>query len=346
MKATQRDFARTAPQAASRCTMFFFCGPDEAGANAAAEQVVSELPDAGERVELSGSAIKADPALLGDEARSSSLFGDSRHIWVRANGDEALAAVEAFFATGGESCPVLIVATGATDKSRTAKFLAPRDDALVAMFYPPDLRSLTASVRELADSEGVQLSRELAERVAAGSGLNIRLAKREIEKLALYLDAAPDSPQMADSAALEAIGAHIDEDSMAPLVDAVLSGDRAALPKQFARARELALNPVAISLQMERRASQLANIHAKAHSGRLADVLDGEVRARRVFWKDKGAVQQQLMHWNPPKLERLLARLLALHQKLLANSNAAETLLLQELTEICRFAGVRTRVGA
>ena len=47
------------------------------------------LPEAGERVEMSGAQLRADPALLGDEARSSSLFGDTRHIYARVTGDEA-----------------------------------------------------------------------------------------------------------------------------------------------------------------------------------------------------------------------------------------------------------------
>ena len=80
MKATQRDFAVAAPKAARQCRIFFFCGPDEAGASAAADRIAAMLEDPGERVELAGGDLRKDPALLGDEARSSSLFGDARHI--------------------------------------------------------------------------------------------------------------------------------------------------------------------------------------------------------------------------------------------------------------------------
>ena len=64
--------------------MFFFCGPDEAGASDAAERIVSLLAEPGERIELSGGDLKRDPVRLGDEARSTSLFGGERHIYVRA----------------------------------------------------------------------------------------------------------------------------------------------------------------------------------------------------------------------------------------------------------------------
>ncbi|MGB3738776.1 MAG: DNA polymerase III subunit delta, partial [Pontixanthobacter sp.] len=180
MKATQKDFAAIATRAAAKCTTFFFCGPDEAGASAAAGRIVSLLKNPGDRVELAGAALRREPALLADEARSASLFGDARHIWVRAAGDEAHGAVENHLGATGEACPVLIVATSATDKSRTAKLLTKRDDALTAMFYPPDLGDITTSVRRMADAAGLRLDGDLAQRIAQGAGLDIRLAASEV----------------------------------------------------------------------------------------------------------------------------------------------------------------------
>ena len=136
MKATQKDFARGLPKAAGEARIFFFCGPDEAGASAAAMRVIDALDEPGERVELAGADLRADPARLGDEARSASLFGDARHIVVRASGDDAHDALKTLLETGdagaGKAAPVLVVATSATDKSRTAKLLEKRRDALVA----------------------------------------------------------------------------------------------------------------------------------------------------------------------------------------------------------------------
>jgi DNA polymerase-3 subunit delta len=93
VKVTQRDFTGRAAQAARQTRIAFFCGPDDAGAAAAADRFAALLPDAGERVELAGGELKSDPVRLGDEARSTSLFGGTRHILVRANGDEVYDAV-------------------------------------------------------------------------------------------------------------------------------------------------------------------------------------------------------------------------------------------------------------
>ena len=346
MKATQKDFAGLAPKAAREARVFFFCGPDEAGAHDAAHRVAGLLADPGERIELAGADLKRDPVRLGDEARSASLFGDKRHIWVRASGDEACEAVEILIdgpmAGAAEPCPVLIVANGASDKSRTAKLLAPRPDALVAMFYPPDLRSVTDAVRGMADAAGVGLGGDLAERIARAAGLDTRLAQSEVTKLALYLDATPQAPRKADAEALEAIGARTEDDGFAALVGAVLSGETGRLAGELRRMRELALNPVGVLLAFERRAAQLAQLAAKLGArGDVSALLKAEVGARRVFWKDQRDLEVQLRRWRGRKLERLVTRLAELHRALLGNSQSAELLLAQGLAEIARAAAAK-----
>jgi DNA polymerase-3 subunit delta len=343
MKATQKDFANVAPRAVTQARVFFFCG-DEASASDAAARIASLLPDPGEKVELAGGDLRKDPVKLGDEARSNSLFGGTRHIWIRAQGDEVHDAVEILLENAVEACPVLIVATGATDKSRTAKLLADRPDALVAMFYAPDLASVTATVRTLANAAGLKLGGELAERIARGAGLDTRIARSEVTKLALYLDALPESPRAVSAADLDAVGAQTEDDDFGPLVDAALGGDRKAIAPELKRMRELGLNPVGLLLAFERRAAQLAALNARmGRNPDLGGFLKAEAGARRIFWKDQAALGAQLRVWRGARLERLVARLISLHQALLANSQDAELLLAEGLLAICRTAAGSAR---
>ena len=342
MKASQKDFASIAPKAARAARVFFFCGPDEAGAWAAAETIASLLPDAGERVELTGSDLKRDPVRLGDEARSTSLFGDARHIFVRAAGEEAHDALEIMLSSDVETCPVLIVATGATDKARTAKLIAARPDALVAMFYPPDLAVIAAAVRKLGDEAGLKMDGAQAQRIALAAGLDIRLASSEVEKLALYLDADPQTPRTVGPDALDAIGAASQDDTFGVLVDTVLGGDARRLPAELRRFREQGINPVAVLLAMERRAAQLAALAAKlGPRGDVSDLVEAEKNARRVFFKDAPAIKAQLARWRGRRLERLVDKLADLHHALLSNSTDAELLLAQGMAEIVRVASAK-----
>lgn len=342
MKATQKDFNGLALRAATSCGVFFFCGPDESGAQDAAARIAALLAEPGERIELSGADLRRDPVRLGDEARSTSLFGDKRHIYVRAQGDEAHDAVEILLGGEAEACPVLIIASGASDKSRTAKLLAARPDALVAMFYPPDLRFVTDAVRGMADSAGVRLGGDLAERIARASSLDTRIAQSEVAKLALYLDADPSAPRNADSAAWDAIGARTEDDGFMPLVNAVLSGESARLAGELRRMRELGLNPVGLLLAFERRVAQLAQIAARiGPRGDAAAVLKAEVAARRIFWKDERDISVQIRRWRGKRLARLVERLIELHRRLLTGSQNAELLLAQGLADIARAAAPR-----
>jgi len=343
VKATQRDFAQKAGAAKASFRLHFLCGPDEAGATSAAAKVIAALPDPGERVELSGQDLKSSPVRLVDEARSTSLFGDTRHLFVRVSGEEAHDALAIFceLADRGDvdhAWPVFVIATSATDKSRTAKLLVDRADALVAMFHPPDLSAITADVRAMADAAGLRLGGDLAERLARAAGLDVRLAGSEVEKLALYLDATPQYPKPADAAAWEAIGAKTEEDGFAPLVNAVLSGDLRKLPGEIARMREIPLNPVGVALALERRAAQIAGLAARMRPG---DDIARLLESQRVFFRDRRDIERQLRQWNGAKLERLVQRLTELHRALLSNSQTAELLLAQELTRIARVAGAR-----
>jgi DNA polymerase III subunit delta len=354
MKAKNSDFVRGLPPGIERLAMYFFCGPDEAGASAAANRVAEALPDAGERVELSGADLRNDPARLGDEARSTSLFGGARHIWVRASGDEAHDALQILIETAeagaGTAAPVIVVATSATDKSRTAKLLEKRKDALVAMFHQPDLSTVAQAVRAMADAAGLRLGGDLAERIARGAGLDVRLAQSEVTKLALYCDADPQSPKSATPEDHAAIGAATEEDGFAPLVNAVLGGELGRISGEIRRMRELGLNPVGLALALERRAAQLAQITAHLGPRGSFDRIDKGAEMRLgIFFKEKRDIRNQFERWRLPaqrggpetRLDRLIPRLTQLHRTLLANSQAAELLLAQELAEIARYAARR-----
>ena len=342
MKLQGKDFAGKAAGLAADCKVFFFCGQDEAGASAAASDLIAKLPEAGERVELAGGQLRADPALLGDEARSTSLFGGTRHIFARVTGDEAHYALKTLLDMGdmgaGDACPVVLVATSATDKSRTAKLLEKRKDAAVVSYYPPDLKSVVPAVRAMGDALGVRLDAAVAQRIAQAAGLDVRLAQSEITKLATFLDASPQAPQPATMEHLDAIGAVNEEEGFASLVNAVMAGQGKKVASEIARMKQIGLNPVGTLLAVERRAAQLARISAALGNRRYEDLQKGEKARLGIFWKEEREIATQLQRWRGPKLDRLVERLVELHRELLANSQASELLLAQGLTGIARVA--------
>jgi len=105
-----------------------------------------------------------------------------------------------------------------------------------------------------------------------------------------------------------------------------------------------------VALALERRTAQLAQIAAQLGPRGSFDRLDKGQQARLgIFFKDARDIRLQFDRWTQPagrgsrdtRLDRLIPRLTRLHRTLLANSQAAELLLAQELTEIARFAAKR-----
>ena len=106
--------------------------------------------------------------------------------------------------------------------------------------------------------------------------------------------------------------------------------------------KELGINPVGLLLALERRAAQLTQITARlGPRGNFENLSKGEKAQLGIFWKEEREIRQQLNRWPRVKLNRLIPRLTVLHQSLLANSQAAELLLAQDLTQIARFAAKR-----
>jgi DNA polymerase-3 subunit delta len=106
--------------------------------------------------------------------------------------------------------------------------------------------------------------------------------------------------------------------------------------------KELGITPVGLVLALERRTAQLTQITAKlGPRGSFDNLGKGEKAQLGIFWKEEREIRQQLSHWPRSKLDRLIPRLTALHQNLLANSQAAELLLAQDLAQIARFAAKR-----
>jgi DNA polymerase-3 subunit delta len=338
VKLTQKNFLASAARAARECRVFYFCGPDEAGASDAANRIAGLLGDA-EKVEMSGAELRRDPVRLADEARSVSLFGDKRIIHIRASGDDAFDAVETLLESPVDGWPVLIIATSATDKSRIAKLLDGKPGTMVAMFYQPDLRAVADAVRDMGDAVGVTLNGSLAERIARSTGMDTRMARSEIEKLALYLDATPQARRDATAAVLDEICAVSEDDSLMPLVNAVLGGDVRKLSGELARMREMGLNPVGLLLAFERRAAQLVQLAARmGEHGDVNSFMEQETASKRVFFRDRSDLTTQLRRWRGARLVRLTERLTMLHRSLISDNRNGELMLAQGLAEIARAA--------
>lgn len=310
MKANRQQIERALDAPTADTRIFLLYGPDEAGNIALGKRLERAMGDGAERIDLDSAALKNDPARLADEAAAISMFGDRRWVRISGAGDEAVPAIEALLEATQAGNPVIVLAGAIKSSSRLAKLCLDHPAALAFASYAPDDRAAaqiaTAQAREL----GLRLPPDLARRIAEIAGNDRALMAGEIEKIALYLDAAPDRPVEATSEALDALSAENAETNIGPLVNAVLGGDIEALNHELAMLSASGTALASVTRPLLNRAMLIGQIHAEFEKcGNFDHAMESATRG--VFWKDKPHVQRQARSWNLNVVARLIQRLLA-----------------------------------
>lgn len=344
--------AGSAPQQLHRLNpairLFLFGGGDDAAARALRDLAVAGIGPDAERVDLSMATVESTPSILADEAASISLFGGTRWVSITipsGGGDDLIPAVENLLAAPVGGCPIIATVAGLTNRSKLVK-LAETDERIFAVIcYPVEDRGLAPMVNAIARPLGLTLGSDVIRALGQATGNDRGLITSEVEKLALYLDAAPDRPQTATMDDWRAIGAEVDDTNLSPVVNAVFGGQVAALPATLADlAAQDALN-IQLIRAMMRRAHLLAQLRLAIDSGQSSGQA-AAAAGRAIFWKEKEAVETQINRWPAPRIARAISRLHALERAMKASGNAGPLLMRDALLGFARAAAQRDRPRA
>ncbi|MEH3100295.1 DNA polymerase III subunit delta [Sphingomonas adhaesiva] len=302
MKATEARLTAALDRPPADIRLYLLHGPDESTAMAFAARLARALGEGAERIDLDGATLRSDPARLADEAAAISLFGEARHIRITTAGEESLEAVEGLLAAPAAGNPAVMIAPTVKATGKLVKAGIESDRVLAFACYPPDARNAAALVAELARGEGLRLIPAAAQRIARAADGDRAIMAREVEKLALYLDAAPDRPQEADEAALEAIGAELVDGEMGDVVLAATGGDVGPLLEAL-RGTGPDVSPIPILRALARRLTMLAELKQAMEGGEPAEQA---MKRRGVFWKEQAATAAAVRRWTLPDLQAAL----------------------------------------
>ena len=314
------------------------CGPNATRCQALADELVAPLAKSAERVDLAISDLSENAARLNDEASSASLFGDRRYIMLRLNSGEAVraaAAIENLLESETASDPVIVIAPGMNDKTVLAKTIAAAPDALIATCYETSQADAISSISAMAREEGVRLSREIAADIAALTSNDLVLAKQEVTKIALYLDATPEQVKEPDADILSLLGAENEEEDLSALFNAALSGDTKKLSAELAAASSMGISEIGLIRLMLRHLNKLSELRTKVDSGAGISKV---VNHPSVFWKDRESYTRQLNIWSAAHIARLIERLLALEIATKSSGEPEHVLVENELLTVSRKA--------
>ena len=331
---TQLEKALRAP---ADFRFFLLHGPDEAGSRALARSLGEALGEGAERVELNGAELRADPARLADEAASLSLFGGARYILVEQAGDEILPALEALLEAPAAGNPVAVVAGSLRPTSKLLKLALGETRAMAHGSYPPEGRDADRMVQELARERGLILRPDVATRIAEACGANRDILGHELDKFALYLDAAPEAPKPVEHETVGALGADSEGGDLSRLVAGVTGGDAALLEAELLRLGGEGVSGVPLARAVLRRMLLLARLRAEVERGNSVDAVMAS-QGKSLFWKEKDAIKPQLARWRSGLLAKSVDRLLEAERQVKAPGSVGTVAVEEELFAICRQA--------
>ncbi len=339
MKVKDNEIVRRFHSNPDAIQLALLCGPNATRCQALADELVAPLAaSSAERVDLTVADVSDSAARLSDEATSASLFGDKRYIMLRLNSGEAVraaSAIQYLLESDTKGDPVIAVAPGMKDKTVLAKAIAKAPNALIATCYETSQRDAVSAITSMGTEEGLRISRDTAAALAALTSNDLVLAKLEVEKIALYLDAAINQPQEVNADILALLGAENDEEDLGALFNAALGGHTSKLTVELVAAKTLGFSEIGLIRLMLRHLAKLADLRSKADNGCNIGKL---VNHPSVFWKDRDNYARQLSIWSSRQIARLIERVLA-HEITLKSSGQPEHVLIeQELLTIARKA--------
>lgn len=317
--------------------LFLVYGPDEAGSRALADRLGKAMGADAERIDLSGAALKADPARLADEAGAISLFGTPRYIRVEPVGDEAIDAVSALLDQAVDGDPVILVAGALRKDAKLVKLATSSPAILACVNYVPEGVDADRMAGALAREAGLIITPDVARRLATACNGDRAILAREIEKLALFVDAAPDRPAEIGHDALDALGAAAEEGDMSKLVDAVLDGRLDAIDAALMQLSAEGVEGIPLIRAMLRRLYQIADLRAEVERGNSVASVIGSA-GKSLFWKEKDAIARQVSRWRASAIDTAVTRLLATERAIKASGTIGPILLDEELIAIGRAA--------
>jgi DNA polymerase-3 subunit delta len=337
MKAVKAGLARALERPDPAIRFYLFHGPDEAGSRALATQLLKGLGDA-DRFALSGQAVKADPALLSDEAGAMALFGGKRAIWVEPVGDEVAEGVAALLeAPMGESA-VVALAGPLRKTSALLKLAEAHPAALAHCSYVPEGRDMERVVSELGREVGLRIAPDVAQRIAAASANNQAIAAQELAKFALYLSADSAAPRELDHETLDLLGADSAEADLMRLGDLALAGRMSELLDELGRLPHGGTEAIPVLRALQRRLLVLAPLRARIEQGESVDGVMASM-GKALFWKDKSLMQRLLSTWSAERLAEAAARVSALERQIMLRPLNDEAALGETLVTLARAAG-------
>ena len=349
LSGTRADNYIKSPPSESLGVLFF--GPDQGlcseRAQAIAKKWASDPNDPFSVTALSADDLANDPAKLADEMSALSLLGDTRLIRLRLSHERNGAAIAKTIKTldiAPHTCAakLIIEAGDLSPRSAVRKCFEGAKNFTAIACYADTQVSLANLVKTELSNLNIKIERGALDALLPLLEGDRRLARSEIEKLALYKGYGQETDAVLTLADIKLLAAGAGSAGLDDIVFEALSGNPLATDTKYLRALGGKVSAHAVMSTLQRhlvRLHQAACLMASGHSS------DDAMRSLRppVFIMHKSAFAGQLRTWPETALARAIGSALETEKQMKSTGMPAEALMGRLLLSLSAYAAKRKR---
>ncbi|EYS90777.1 DNA polymerase III, delta subunit [Bartonella bacilliformis str. Heidi Mejia] len=268
-------------------------------------QIATDDPFA--TVRLDAAEIDKDPARLGDEARTLSLFGSDRLVWVSngANQKNFLEALKLLIAEPPEKSFILIEAGDLKKGIGLRNIVETASVAMALPCYADDVRSLDTLIDEVLESFKMTLSLEARKGLYESLGGDHLVSRRELEKLCLYAS----EKRHITLEDVKAVVSDVSAFSPDEVIDAILLGDGKEFEVHFSRYVAMHNTPFLVLSTAQRHFQQLQILRYQVEiEQKTAFAVISQARPP-IFFQRKKTVEKALKYWTLEKISYAMEKI-------------------------------------
>jgi DNA polymerase-3 subunit delta len=245
---------------------------------------------------IADQALIANPGLLADEVAAIPMFGGRRIVWIRDSGQGLVKALEPLL-----DRPVsgLVVAeSDSLAKSSKLRQLFERSSSTLAVALYDDIaKDYDSLIASILSKPGLELTDDARHHLKDLLGTDRRLARSELEKLALYAQ----GKRLIDLADIDAVCGDTASATLDEALDRALEGETAAAARALAR---LAAAGEAGGRILSAAAQALATLDRFRAEMDKGGSVDQVLRSARppVFFQRQASLRRQLRLWDAAAL--------------------------------------------
>ncbi|WP_336293814.1 DNA polymerase III subunit delta [Bartonella sp. CB169] len=250
-------------------------------------------------IRLDAAEIDKDPARLGNEARTLSLFGGDRLIWISngANQKGFLRALKLLIEEPLDACFILIEAGDLKKGTGLRNIIETTSKAMALPCFADDAHSLDCLIDEVLGYFKKTLSLDARKWLHESFGGDRLVSRSELEKLCLYVS---DTHITIED--VKAVVSNVSAVSLDEVIDAVLLGDVQSFEACFSRYTALHGTLFFILSTAQRHFQQLQLLRYQFEiEGKSPSTVISQARPP-IFFQRKRTVEKALKYW---KLEHI-----------------------------------------